>query len=135
MMLYNPLILIIKAFFHRLWKALNYAFTIRVSLGLEVCNAEEYGQYEIHVTGDVSLGFQQYLYMSSDIQPLLHERLKEAVLAIADFWKHRAAYSQSTDSFGYLGMCMIKCWTNIFGCSQFHLRIKQLYPKQHSHQL
>lgn len=78
-------------------------------LGLEVCPEEQYGQYEIHVTGDVAFGFYQYLAMSLDIDMLENGRMKEAVFAMADFWKYRATYNHTLGFYEYLGTDSFKC--------------------------
>ncbi|KAH3854241.1 protein-glucosylgalactosylhydroxylysine glucosidase-like [Dreissena polymorpha] len=64
--------------------------------GLDVTPWQPAQDWEIHVTGDVSLAFHQYLMMTGDVDMLRKSRLQEAIFAIADFWRSRATLNATS---------------------------------------
>ena len=45
------------------WQGLKFPWESALS-GREVCPEDIYGQQEIHINGDVTLAFQNYLYLT-----------------------------------------------------------------------
>ena len=75
--------------------------------GLNVSPAPQTTEYEIHITGDVAFGFQQYLMMSGETDLLKLGRLKEAIGAMADFWLSRVTYNDAKDRYELYSKCNV----------------------------
>ena len=62
-------------------------------------------QYEVHVTGDISLMVQRYLQLSNDIEFLTHGGGYQLVKDNADFWVSRSTHNITTGAYEILGVC------------------------------
>nr|XP_022334710.1 protein-glucosylgalactosylhydroxylysine glucosidase-like [Crassostrea virginica] len=65
--------------------------------GYDVTPVPPYFQFEKHITGDIAFAVRQYLYLSRDMDFLLHERGNEMIREIADFWASRVVWNKRTN--------------------------------------
>ncbi|XP_069037660.1 protein-glucosylgalactosylhydroxylysine glucosidase isoform X2 [Lepisosteus oculatus] len=72
--------------------------------GKEVCEEKLYGQQEIHINGDVSLAFRQYLYLTQDLALFSDGGGWELVKAVAEYWASRVAWSSEERSYHIRGV-------------------------------
>lgn len=63
------------------------------------------GKHEVHITADVALAFQQYVFMAleHDTYFLLLERGLEVIDEIAKYWVSRSTYNSTSDQYEILG--------------------------------
>ncbi|XP_069757922.1 protein-glucosylgalactosylhydroxylysine glucosidase isoform X2 [Narcine bancroftii] len=63
--------------------------------GFEVCNEDIYGLREIHINNDISFAFQQYFYLTQDLEFFQKEGGWDVVCSIAQFWSSRVTWNPS----------------------------------------
>lgn len=63
--------------------------------GYEVCNEDIYGLEEIHINSDISFAFQQYFYLTQDLEFFRKEGGWDVVCSIAEFWSSRVTWNPS----------------------------------------
>ncbi|XP_062859596.1 protein-glucosylgalactosylhydroxylysine glucosidase [Trichomycterus rosablanca] len=72
--------------------------------GQEVCFMDIYGQQEIHINGDVSFAFQQYLYLTQDLQLFREGCGSDVVWGIADYWVSRVVWNPDDQHYHIKGV-------------------------------
>ncbi|XP_064622222.1 protein-glucosylgalactosylhydroxylysine glucosidase-like [Lineus longissimus] len=72
--------------------------------GHEVCPGEVYAKNEIHISGDISFAFRQYMCMTKDVDFYVEEGGRELVTAISRFWDGRVSYDQNKRKFEILSV-------------------------------
>uniref|UniRef100_UPI003AAA9432 protein-glucosylgalactosylhydroxylysine glucosidase isoform X1 n=2 Tax=Centroberyx gerrardi TaxID=166262 RepID=UPI003AAA9432 len=85
------------------YKGLKFPWESAVS-GREVCPNDIYGQQEIHINGDVTLAFQNYLYFTQDLSMFTEGRGSEVIWGVADYWVSRATWIPEDQSYHILGV-------------------------------
>lgn len=98
--------------------------------GREVCPDDVYGQQEIHINGDVTLAFQNYLYLTEvgwfitpvpsrplgscslssvlqDLSLFREGRGAELVYGVADYWVSRVKWNPEDQKYHLLGKSVI----------------------------
>ncbi|XP_051739332.1 protein-glucosylgalactosylhydroxylysine glucosidase isoform X2 [Ctenopharyngodon idella] len=73
------------------YKGLKFAWESAVT-GHDVCPEDIYAQQEIHINGDVVLAFQQYFYLTQDLEMFKEGRGSEVVWGVADYWVSRVTW-------------------------------------------
>ena len=71
--------------------------------GLNTSPSKATTEYELHVTGDVSLMMRQYLQLTNDMRFLKEDGGYKAIADIANFWVSKSVYSQKKRKFEILG--------------------------------
>ncbi|MBN3294954.1 PGGHG glucosidase, partial [Amia calva] len=72
--------------------------------GREVCTEPVYGLQEIHINGDVSLAFRQYLHLTQDLSLFTEGGGWEVVRGVAEYWASRVTWSQEEQSYHLTGV-------------------------------
>lgn len=85
------------------YKGLKFPWESAVS-GREVCPEDIYGQQEIHINGDVTLAFQQYLYLTEDLSMFTEGRGSEVIYGVADYWVSRVSLNPGDKKYHILGV-------------------------------
>jgi trehalose/maltose hydrolase-like predicted phosphorylase len=67
-----------------------------------VCPGEVYAKNELHISGDISFAFRQYMYMTKDMDFYLLEGGRELVNDISEFWASRVNYNDETSKYEIL---------------------------------
>eukprot|EP00066_Takifugu_rubripes_P004399 XP_003967747.1 PREDICTED: acid trehalase-like protein 1 isoform X2 [Takifugu rubripes] len=84
------------------YKGLKFPWESALS-GREVCPDDVYGQQEIHINGDVTLAFQNYLYLTEDLS-VFREGGAELVYGVADYWVSRVKWNPEDQKYHLLGV-------------------------------
>ncbi|KAG9280778.1 protein-glucosylgalactosylhydroxylysine glucosidase isoform X1 [Astyanax mexicanus] len=85
------------------FKGLKFPWESAVS-GQEVCPEDIYGQQEIHINGDVTFAFQQYFYLTRDLDLFKSGRGSEVVWGVADYWVSRVTWNPEDKSYHLKGV-------------------------------
>lgn len=85
------------------FKGLKFPWESAMS-GREVCPEDIYGQQEIHINGDVTLAFQNYLYLTQDLSMFTEGRGSEVIWGVADYWVSRVTWNKADQSYHLLGV-------------------------------
>ncbi|XP_067849888.1 protein-glucosylgalactosylhydroxylysine glucosidase isoform X2 [Heptranchias perlo] len=72
--------------------------------GFEVCNEDIYGLKEIHINGDISFAFQQYFYLTQDLEFFQKDGGWNVVCSIAEFWSSRVNWNPSEECYEIKGV-------------------------------
>uniref|UniRef100_A0A6I8RFB3 Protein-glucosylgalactosylhydroxylysine glucosidase n=1 Tax=Xenopus tropicalis TaxID=8364 RepID=A0A6I8RFB3_XENTR len=72
--------------------------------GCEVCPDNIYGDQEIHINGDVLLAFQQYYYLTKDLDFFASEGGWEVVSSVAEYWCSRVVWSKEEQNYHLNGV-------------------------------
>ncbi|XP_077998833.1 protein-glucosylgalactosylhydroxylysine glucosidase-like [Glandiceps talaboti] len=72
--------------------------------GHEVCPGRVYADYEQHITGDIALAIQQYLYVTGDKDFLLQDGGWDLVINIAEFWASRVEWDDMKEKYVIKGV-------------------------------
>ncbi|XP_064602708.1 protein-glucosylgalactosylhydroxylysine glucosidase-like [Liolophura sinensis] len=72
--------------------------------GRDVTRCQNCSLYEQHITGDIALAIQQYMYMTNDTSFLQDRRGGEIITAIAEFWASRVTKDKTTGKYGIQGV-------------------------------
>ncbi|XP_061465855.1 protein-glucosylgalactosylhydroxylysine glucosidase isoform X2 [Rhineura floridana] len=72
--------------------------------GQEVCPEEIYGAEEIHISGDVLLAFEQYYYITQDLELFRQEGGWDVVHAVAQYWCSRVVWSPEEQNYHITGV-------------------------------
>ncbi|XP_048752483.2 protein-glucosylgalactosylhydroxylysine glucosidase-like isoform X2 [Ostrea edulis] len=100
------------------YKGAMYPWETALS-GFDVTEIPIYFLNEQHITGDISFGIRQYLYMTRDVQFLLQESGKELVTEIAEFWASRVLLNPSTNMYEIHGVMPPDEWNKLVNNSAF----------------
>ncbi|XP_062318449.1 protein-glucosylgalactosylhydroxylysine glucosidase isoform X1 [Osmerus eperlanus] len=85
------------------YKGLKFPWESAVS-GREVCPEDIYGKQEIHINGDITLAFQNYLYLTQDLSMFTEGRGSEVIWGVADYWVSRVTWSSEEENYHILGV-------------------------------
>ncbi|XP_068073520.1 protein-glucosylgalactosylhydroxylysine glucosidase isoform X2 [Danio rerio] len=83
-------------------KGLKFAWESAVT-GVDVCPEDVYSQQELHINGDVILAFQQYFYLTQDLELFRTGRGSEVVWGVADFWVSRVTWDSADQQYHIKG--------------------------------
>ncbi|CAL1536284.1 unnamed protein product [Lymnaea stagnalis] len=72
--------------------------------GFETCPAEQYGEMELHIIGDVSMMIRQYWQLTRDRETMADRSGAEIVWETAKFWASRATRNVSDGTFSILNI-------------------------------
>ncbi|XP_043561993.1 protein-glucosylgalactosylhydroxylysine glucosidase isoform X3 [Chiloscyllium plagiosum] len=72
--------------------------------GFEVCNEAVYGLKEIHINGDISFAFQQYFYVTQDLEFFQKDGGWYVVSNIAEFWSSRVTWNPLEECYDIKGV-------------------------------
>lgn len=72
--------------------------------GCEVCPEEVYGREEVHINGDVLLAFQQYFYVTQDLDFFSKDGGWDVVSAIAVYWCSRVQWNEEEQCYHIKGV-------------------------------
>ncbi|XP_060694448.1 protein-glucosylgalactosylhydroxylysine glucosidase isoform X2 [Hemiscyllium ocellatum] len=72
--------------------------------GFEVCNEAVYGLKEIHINGDISFAFQQYFYVTQDLEFFQNDGGWYVVSNIAEFWSSRVTWNPLEECYDIKGV-------------------------------
>ncbi|NP_001071193.2 protein-glucosylgalactosylhydroxylysine glucosidase isoform X1 [Danio rerio] len=84
-------------------KGLKFAWESAVT-GVDVCPEDVYSQQELHINGDVILAFQQYFYLTQDLELFRTGRGSEVVWGVADFWVSRVTWDSADQQYHIKGV-------------------------------
>ncbi|XP_077066219.1 protein-glucosylgalactosylhydroxylysine glucosidase isoform X2 [Siphateles boraxobius] len=85
------------------YKGLKFAWESVLS-GRDLCPEEIYSQQEVHINGDVVLAFQQYFYLTQDLQMFKEGRGSEVVWGVADYWVSRVTWDPTDQQYHIKGV-------------------------------
>ncbi|KAF4094827.1 protein-glucosylgalactosylhydroxylysine glucosidase-like [Onychostoma macrolepis] len=80
------------------YKGLKYAWESAVT-GQDVCPVDILIKEQLHINGDVALAFQQYFYLTQDLEMLREGRGSEVVWGIADYWASRVTWDPTEQQY------------------------------------
>ncbi|XP_069480190.1 protein-glucosylgalactosylhydroxylysine glucosidase isoform X2 [Ambystoma mexicanum] len=72
--------------------------------GCEVCPEDLYGAQEVHINGDVLLAFQQYFYVTQDLDIFSKDGGWDLVSAIATYWCSRVQWNEEEQCYHMKGV-------------------------------
>ncbi|XP_064622218.1 protein-glucosylgalactosylhydroxylysine glucosidase-like isoform X2 [Lineus longissimus] len=72
--------------------------------GSEVCPGEVYAKNELHISGDISFAFRQYMYMTKDMDFYILEGGRNLVNDISEFWASRVSMNETTKTYDILNV-------------------------------
>ncbi|XP_020383839.2 protein-glucosylgalactosylhydroxylysine glucosidase isoform X1 [Rhincodon typus] len=72
--------------------------------GFEVCDEVVYGLKEIHISGDISFAFQQYFYITQDLEFFQKDGGWYVVNSIAEFWSSRVTWNTLEECYDIKGI-------------------------------
>ncbi|KAK7117244.1 hypothetical protein R3I94_022717 [Phoxinus phoxinus] len=86
------------------YKGLKFAWE-SAGTGRDVCPEEIYAQQEVHINGDVVLAFQQYFYLTQDLEMFKEGRGgSEVVWGVADYWVSRVTWDATDQQYHIRGV-------------------------------
>ncbi|TRY97056.1 hypothetical protein DNTS_001462 [Danionella cerebrum] len=84
-------------------KGLKFGWESAVT-GVDVCPEDIYSQQELHINGDVALAFQQYYYLTQDLEVFKEALGSEVIWGIADFWTSRVTWDTADQQYHIKGV-------------------------------
>uniref|UniRef100_A0A671S6Y5 Protein-glucosylgalactosylhydroxylysine glucosidase n=1 Tax=Sinocyclocheilus anshuiensis TaxID=1608454 RepID=A0A671S6Y5_9TELE len=85
------------------YKGLKFAWESAVT-GRDVCPEDIYAEQELHINGDVVLAFQQYFYLTQDLEMFREGRGSEVVWGVADYWVSRVTWDPTNQQYHIKGV-------------------------------
>uniref|UniRef100_A0A672SC25 Protein-glucosylgalactosylhydroxylysine glucosidase n=1 Tax=Sinocyclocheilus grahami TaxID=75366 RepID=A0A672SC25_SINGR len=95
------IIYIFLPFFY--YQGLKFAWESAVT-GRDVCPEDIYAEQELHINGDVVLAFQQYFYLTQDLEMFREGRSSEVVWGVADYWVSRVTWDPTNQQYHINGV-------------------------------
>ncbi|XP_051545370.1 protein-glucosylgalactosylhydroxylysine glucosidase isoform X6 [Myxocyprinus asiaticus] len=85
------------------FKGLKFAWESAVT-GQDVCPVDIYAEQEIHINGDVVFAFEQYFYLTQDLEMFKEGRGSEVVWGVADYWVSRVTWDPTDQQYHMKGV-------------------------------